>query len=144
MASVIIVDDSRAFRMSGAELLATDERFSVVAHAGSGAEAIALVDDLRPDVVLMDVNMPGMSGADTARLLRDKDPKVIVILISGFSLDELPEDLMDCGASAYLRKEDLTPDALALLLGEVIRVRSRWRQSPRHYLSEGLRPANPE
>jgi two-component system invasion response regulator UvrY len=118
LASVVIVDDSDAFRMSGAELLATDGRLSVVGQAGSAREALALVGDLRPDLVLMDVNMPGMSGTDATRLLRSRHPAVIVVLISSASLKELPPDLMDCGAHAYLRKQDLTPDALAALIGD--------------------------
>jgi len=106
--TVLAVDDQETFRRAARSLIAAAPGFEQVGEAASGPEALALAADLRPDLVLVDVRMPGMDGIETARRLADADPGAMVVLIS---LEELPE-LPSVGAAAHLRKQDLSIRAL--------------------------------
>jgi two-component system, NarL family, invasion response regulator UvrY len=106
--TVLAVDDQETFRRAARSLIAATPGFEQVGEAASGPEALELAADLRPDLVLVDVRMPGMDGIETARHLADTDPGAMVVLIS---LEELP-DLPSVGAAAYLRKQDLSTRAL--------------------------------
>jgi DNA-binding NarL/FixJ family response regulator len=102
--TVLAVDDQKTFRRAARSLIAATPGFEQVGEAASGPEALELAAELRPDLVLVDVRMPGMDGIETARRLADADPDAMVVLIS---LDELPV-LPLAGAAAYLRKQDLS------------------------------------
>jgi two-component system invasion response regulator UvrY len=106
--TVLAVDDQATFRRAARSLIAATPGFEQVGEAASGPEALKLAADLRPDLVLVDVRMPGMDGIETARQLVDADPGAVVVLTS---LEELPE-LPSVGAAAYLRKQDLSTHAL--------------------------------
>jgi DNA-binding NarL/FixJ family response regulator len=114
--SVVVVDDSEAYRRSAVQLLAMDGRFEIAGEASSGEEALELLDRLHPKVVLMDVNMPGMDGITTTRLIVDRFPDVGVVLISSVQLAELPIEAAQCGALGYLRKDDLDSAQLNTIL----------------------------
>jgi two-component system, NarL family, nitrate/nitrite response regulator NarL len=116
---VLIVDDQRTF----AEALATAlrlERDLSVQVAASGAEAVRMSDNGPPDVVLLDVQMPGLSGIEVIRLLRESHPRVPVIMLSGHEDDLLRARAIEAGAIGYLSK--LTPLAE---LPEAVRRASR-------------------
>jgi DNA-binding NarL/FixJ family response regulator len=103
---VLIVDDQRTF----AEALATAlrlERDLSVRVAGGGPEAVLMSEDGPPDVVLLDVQMPGMSGIEAIRLLRENHPRVPVVMLSGYEDDLLRARAIEAGAIGYLSK--LTP-----------------------------------
>ncbi len=107
MTSVLLVDDQEVFRRAARALVRSVAQFDVVAEAGTGEEAVELSARLRPDLVVMDVRLPGMSGIDaTRRILADR-PGARVLLISTHELGELPGDLLDCGATRFVRKQDL-------------------------------------
>jgi two-component system, NarL family, invasion response regulator UvrY len=106
--TVLAVDDQETFRRAARSLIGATPGFEQVGEAASGPEALELAADLRPDLVLVDVRMPGMDGIETARHLADADPDVMVVLIS---LEELPA-LPSVGAAAHLRKQDLSTRAL--------------------------------
>jgi two-component system, NarL family, invasion response regulator UvrY len=80
-----------------------------MAEAATGEEAVAQVDTQPPDLVLMDINMPGMSGIEATCRIKAAHPEVEVILLSTYSEADLPADALECGAVAYVHKEDFGP-----------------------------------
>jgi CheY-like chemotaxis protein len=105
---VLTVDDQQIVRRTLASLIEAAPGFEQVGEASSGAEALELVADLRPDLVLLDVRMPEMDGIETARRLAGGDWRPVVILIS---IDEMPDAetaLATTSAVACVRKQDLS------------------------------------
>ncbi len=102
--SVVLVDDHALFREGVAELLASDRAFHVVAQGSDSAEALALVTAHRPDVVLVDVQMPGPGARATVSRLRQGHPNTRVIVLTMHDRAELVRELLDQGASAFLIK----------------------------------------
>jgi DNA-binding NarL/FixJ family response regulator len=113
---VLIVDDQPPFRDVARTLVSLLSGWRVVAEAESGEDAVAAVERTRPSVVLMDINLPGISGIEATRRITASWPQVRVILLSTYAADDLPADALNCGAAAYIRKEDLTPRRLRELL----------------------------
>jgi DNA-binding NarL/FixJ family response regulator len=111
---VLIVDDQSFFRSAAQHVVAALPGFSALAEAASGAEAIDAVEDLRPDLVLLDVRMPGMDGIETARRITGAHPDTVVVLVSIDDIVGVPVRARGCGAAAFVRKQDLCP---ALLRG---------------------------
>ncbi len=108
---VVIVDDQALFRAGIAMLLQSQPDLDLLGEAGDGAEAIEVVDRVRPDVVLMDLRMPVMDGIEaTSALLRRADPPRVVVLTT-FDLDEAAARALRAGASGFLLK-DAEPEFL--------------------------------
>jgi DNA-binding NarL/FixJ family response regulator len=116
---VVVVDDQDVVRAAFEVLLATQPDFAVVGSACDGEQAVRLCRELRPDVVLMDIRMPGMDGiAATSRILSARDgPVPRVLILTTFDLDEHVYDALDAGASGFLLK-----DATAERLFDAVRV----------------------
>ena len=109
---VMLVDDHAVVRSGlGAFLLASDD-LDLVGEAGSGEEALARIEQLRPDVVLMDLMMPGMDGAETTRLIRQRHPSVQVVILTSFPEEDLVTKALRAGAISYLLK-NVSADELA-------------------------------
>jgi DNA-binding NarL/FixJ family response regulator len=108
---VLLVDDHALLRAGMARLLDLAEDVAVVGSAGSGAEGVELAAALRPDVVLMDLSMPGMSGVEATRRLLAADPDAAVVVLTSFGDPDLVVDALDAGAIGYLLK-DAEPDGL--------------------------------
>ena len=109
---IIVADDQQVVRAGFAALLATQPDFTVIGTACDGAEAVRLARDLRPDVVLMDVRMPGVDGIEATRRLAGFGPDAPRILIlTTFDLDEHVYDALRAGASGFLLK-DVTAERL--------------------------------
>jgi len=102
-ARLVLVDDDHALRLALHELL-EDAGYDVVGEAGNGAEGLAVISDVRPDVVLLDLRMPGVGGVEVARELRQRSPDVRVIMFSAYADLGLQSLLADLGVSAYLIK----------------------------------------
>lgn len=102
--SVILVDDHTLFREGLAELLVSDTAFHVVAQGSDGTDALTLVDQHRPDVVLIDVEMPGPGARETVSRLRQEHPDTRVIVLTMHDKPELVCELLERGAAAYLVK----------------------------------------
>ena len=112
---VLVVDDQLIFRQVAREVIDMADGFELLGHAASGEHAVAAVEELEPDLVLLDVRMPGMSGIEAARRLRETGPAPVVVLISIEEPPNLPAGVESCGAAALVRKEDFSPALLRQL-----------------------------
>ena len=110
--TVLVVDDQAPFRSAAKSVVALTPGFTVVGEAKSGEEAIERVGELHPQVVLMDINMDGISGIEATRRITSEHPEIRVILLSTYNEDDLPSDALSCGAAAYVHKEMFGPDNL--------------------------------
>ena len=118
--SVVLVDDHALFREGVAELLASDKTFHVVAQGSDGAEALALVTKHRPDVVLVNVEMPGPDAPATVSRLRREHPDTRVIVLTMHDKPELVRELLSQGASAFLVKSITRLELIAAVRSVVI------------------------
>jgi DNA-binding NarL/FixJ family response regulator len=110
--TVLTVDDQAIFLSAAHLLIDATPGFEELGQATSGAEALALAAECRPDLVLLDVRMSGMDGIETARQLLAADLGIVVVLMSTAPPAELPRSLFSAGAAAYLCKHELSPAAL--------------------------------
>jgi NarL family two-component system response regulator LiaR len=109
---VLVVDDHTMVRRGLATFLKVFDDLVMVGEAASGQEAIQLCDELKPDVVLMDMVMPDMDGATTTRLMRKQSPQVQVLALTSFKEELLVQSALQAGAIGYLLK-DVSADELA-------------------------------
>jgi DNA-binding NarL/FixJ family response regulator len=116
--SVLVVDDQAPFRFAARAVLRRLEGFEFAGEASSGPEAIELVDRLHPALVLMDINMPEMSGIEATRQIVSAHPEVVVILCSTYDAADLPPAASASGATAYVNKERLASDTIRRLWEE--------------------------
>ena len=109
---VLIVDDQEPFRRAMSAVVEETDGFVVVGSATSGEESLTAAADLRPDLVLMDVNLPGIDGIEATRRLTSSGPDgPVVVLLSTYDEDQF--DLDGCGAAAYVAKAAFGPDRLS-------------------------------
>jgi DNA-binding NarL/FixJ family response regulator len=106
--TVLAVDDQPVFLRAARDLIAATPGFEQVGEACSGPEAVEKAATLRPDLVLLDVRMPGMDGIETARRLADADGEAVVVLISLEAAPEVPP----ASVAGHVRKQDLSVRAL--------------------------------
>ena len=111
MTNILIVDDHDLMRMGLVRILDDVDGFSVVGEGGSGEEAITLAETLKPDVVLMDVKMPGIGGIEATKRLKALDPRLKMIALTSCEDELYPSRLLEAGASAYLTKKS-QPDEM--------------------------------
>ncbi len=104
MTTILVADDHDLVRMGIVRMLADVEAFKVVGEASNGEEAVKLARDLKPDVVLMDVKMPGIGGLEATRKVVNACESTKVIAVTSLSDDLFPERLMKAGASGYVTK----------------------------------------
>jgi DNA-binding NarL/FixJ family response regulator len=109
---LLVADDQAAFRAVARDLVAATPGFAVAGEAESGEEAIEAAQSLRPDLVLMDVRMPGIGGRAAARVLVDRYPDMVVWLVTAEAPAALSGLLTACGATALVDKRDFTPRLL--------------------------------
>ena len=109
---VLVVDDQRVFRQVAHEVIDATPDFELLGEASSGRLALAAVDELVPDLVLMDVRMPGMDGIETATRLHAAHPETVVVLITVEHTRDLPGGISSCGAATLERKQDFGPALL--------------------------------
>ena len=108
--TILIVDDHAVVRRGVRAFLEAQQDFAVVGEAGSGGEAVLLAADLAPDVVLMDLVMPGMDGVQATRLVKQKSPSSQVIVLTSYHEDEHIFPAIRAGALSYLLKDIGLPD----------------------------------
>jgi DNA-binding NarL/FixJ family response regulator len=109
---VLIVDDQEPFRAVARTVVGLTPGFRVAGEVLTAEDALLAVDPRRPSLVLMDINLPGMSGIEATRLITSAYPDTTVLLVSSYSARDLPADAFTCGAAGYLRKEDFDPEAI--------------------------------
>jgi DNA-binding NarL/FixJ family response regulator len=119
MPRVLICDDQTVVREGLAAILRTDPDIEVVGLASNGEEALALVDRLQPDLVLMDLRMPLLNGIQATRRLREHYPSVRILVLTTYSADEWVLDAIRMGASGYLLKDTRREDLLRAIKGTV-------------------------
>ncbi len=103
---ILIVDDHPVVRDGLSAVLESQPDFEVVGEAGDGSEAVAQVEKLEPDVVLLDLEMPGLDGLGALRLIRQSRPQTKVIVFTVFDTDERILEAVQSGAQGYLLKGD--------------------------------------
>ncbi len=108
---VLLVDDHALVRKSLANLMAEEEGFQVVGSAGNALEALDLAREAQPDIILMDVNMPGCDGLHATRLIKKAIPEINIIMLTVSDDDENLFDAIKAGARGYLLK-NIEPDEL--------------------------------
>ena len=112
---VIIVDDHGMVRRGLASILRIKQELELVGEASSGAEALQLCLQTQPDVVLMDLIMPEMGGAEATRLIREQCPEVQVIALTSFQEKDLVREALQAGAIGYLLKNVTAEDLAAAI-----------------------------
>ncbi|MGA9852092.1 MAG: response regulator transcription factor [Gammaproteobacteria bacterium] len=112
---VILVDDNELFLEKLTEQLARKRGVEVVARATNGADGIRLATELKPDVVVVDLAMPGMNGLEVAQLLKDQPHPPRVVVLSLYDEPEYREHAQRAGVDAYLAKSDAHADLVPLL-----------------------------
>ena len=110
---VLIVDDQEPFRLAARMVVEATDGFDVVGEAETGEASVDMARDLSPDLVLMDVNLPGINGLDATRqILSDGSGSVVVLLLSTYEEEEYAPRAAECGAAAYIPKAVFGPDRL--------------------------------
>ena len=149
---ILLVDDHKIVREGTRQLLEQSTDLSVVAETASGEDALRLCAELRPDVVVMDVHMPGMNGIDATRVIRARHPFIRVLILSAYDDDRYVFPLLDAGAGGYLLKtttgSDLADAIRTVFKGETVldpqisaKVRNRLSQAQLYRgkgMAEGL------
>lgn len=110
--NVMVVDDQQSFRDAVRVVVGLTHGFRLAVEAVSAEDAISSASLHRPDLVLMDLDLPGLDGVAATRHITSALPTAVVVLISTYRREDLPDDLEACGAAAYVRKEQLGPTLL--------------------------------
>ena len=122
---VLIVDDQPPFRVAANLVFDLIDEFEVVGEATSAEDALEQIAALEPDLVVMDINLPGMSGIEATRRLVAEHPDTFVLLVSTYQVDDLPAGAESSGALAYVHKEHLDSDLVEQLWRD--RAHAMWR-----------------
>ena len=122
--SIIVADDHPLFRQSIRNVLMAHSDLQVVAEAGDGEEAVRLTAELQPDVVLMDISMPKMSGLEATRRIKEAHPHIAVLVLTIHNDDQHIISILEAGAAGYLTKnvfgEDVVQAVRSVVAGEMV------------------------
>jgi DNA-binding NarL/FixJ family response regulator len=141
---VLLVDDNALFRDGVARILKNDGRFEVVGQASTGEEGVAAADELKPDLVLLDLRMPGAEAPETIAALLDQHPDIPIGILTVFESDELVQPALDAGARGYVPKDstasELCEAAVALVEGKAAHLVPRKGANSRRVPMDSLTP----
>ena len=119
MSRIYICDDQADYRTLLKAVLADDESLEVVGEGGDGAVCTEDVASIEPDVILLDVNMPGVSGLDAIPMLRERAPDTKIIMLTTARAQDCEKEAMDLGAHGFLQKPQNVMDLPALIRGKI-------------------------
>jgi len=109
---VLIVDDQEAFRSAARLVVELTDGFDMAGEAATGEDGVRLADSLRPDLILMDINMPGIDGLEATRRITQAHPGMKVVVFSTYEANEYESRALDAGAIAFVPKADFEPSLL--------------------------------
>ena len=121
---ILVAEDDESFLDAIALLLDQDERFVVAGRARNGQEAVALTEEVAPDALVMDIEMPVLDGVEATRVLRETRPDLRIVAVSGHDYEERVLEIRQAGADDYVRKARLA-DELPRVLAALLETRSR-------------------
>jgi DNA-binding NarL/FixJ family response regulator len=110
---VLIVDDREPFRLAARAVVEATDGFEVAGEVETGEASVQAARELTPDLVLMDVNLPGIDGLEATRQILDGSDAVVVLLLSTYEAEEYAPRAAEVGAAAYIPKSEFEPDRLA-------------------------------
>ena len=113
--TILIVDDHPLLRRGVRDLIAESQRFRIVGEASDGEDAMRLVLSLKPEIAIVDIDMPRLNGLEMARALRRMDLPVSILLLTMYKEEDMFNAAMDLGAKAYVVKDNAANDVLAAL-----------------------------
>jgi DNA-binding NarL/FixJ family response regulator len=105
MISILLVDDHAILRDGLKNILSFEDDIRVVGEAISGEEALKLTEELSPDVIIMDINLPGMNGVETTAVIKAKNPDARILVLTMYTHDEYLMSALKAGADGYLLKD---------------------------------------
>ena len=141
MIKVIIVDDQVILRESLKYIIEQDAEIQVLGFAGNGREALKLCDEVLPDVVLMDIMMPGSTGIEGTRLIKEKYRSIKVLVLTTFNDDENITKALQNGADGYVLK-DIKPDELILAVKSIAKGLSIINKNALHSVVNSIEKVN--
>ena len=109
---VLLVDDQAPFRVAARTVIELTDGFEVAGEAHTGEDAVATALALRPDLILMDVNLPGIDGLEATRRILAESDRTVVLLVSTYEADEYAPRAEEVGAAGYIPKSEFEPDRL--------------------------------
>jgi DNA-binding NarL/FixJ family response regulator len=112
---LMLVDDHAIVREGLRALLDDDENFSIVGEAANGDEACKVVGRIQPDIILMDLKMPGMTASDAIRMIRASHPHVKIVALTSYADDSQVRDIVAAGAQGYILKDVTKADFISAL-----------------------------
>lgn len=112
---VLIVDDHTILRQGVKALLDNQEGIQVVGEAQDGREALKITDEVKPDVILMDIAMPGLNGLEATRRIRKKHPQTKILVLTMYTNEEYISQIFKAGANGYLVKETAYDDLVSAI-----------------------------
>src|SRR5882724_1298607 len=107
---ILVADDHDIIRRGLKQLLAAHSGWEVCAEAKTGREAVSLVEQLKPDVVVMDISMPELNGLEAARQIRKLQPKTEIVILTLHFSDQLVREIVETGVRGYIMKSDADRD----------------------------------
>jgi len=114
MANIMIVDDSRIFRKI-LRTLFSESGYEVVGEAGNGEEALKLMETVTPDIITLDITMPVMDGLETLKAIKEKYPKITVVMVSAAGQKSKVMEALKSGAADFIQKPFEPDDVLAVI-----------------------------
>ena len=143
MISVLLTDDHALVRTGIRRLLEDSGEIKIVGEAESGEDCLKIIQELKPDVILMDVNMPGIGGVETCRRILQRDRKQKIIVLTVHSEKTFPKRMLEIGAKGYLTKE-CGVEEMITAIKQVYRGQSYIATSIAQQLALSLLPGNGE